>query len=505
VPYLVYEPRPTSLLHLLDESLRWSDRDAFVHAGQRIAYEHLHRLAERGAAELIAGGVAPHDRVLLLGANTIGWIVSFWATLRAGATVVLGNGWWSRAEVDHAIALTAPTVVIADDRCRPLVHTELPLLACESLGRDATVHAPARQIDTDEDDAAVIQFTSGSTGSPKGAVLSHRALIANQHMLLLVARKLPGQSQTDGEREVSLQTGPLFHVGGVQAFMRSMLTGGTMVFLRRKFDPTEVLNIVESERVTRWGGSPTMISRVLSHPDIDRWDVTSLTNVTLGGAPSTAELSAAIRARFPSASRGVSQIYGMSEAGGTLCAASGRASAERPGVTGRPLPLVELRIDDAGADGAGEVLVRSPTAMNGYWGEERDDTVELADGWLRTGDLGRLDADGYLYVTGRSKDVIIRGGENIAAVHVEVALGSHPDVLEVAVVGLPDHDLGEIVGAAVRLRQGATPSVENLRAHVAERLAYFEVPERWQLSDQALPVNATGKLDKRAIRTAWPA
>jgi len=503
VPYLVYEPRPTSLLQLLDEAMRWADQDAVVHAGERLSYVDLSTLAERGAADLRDSGVVAGDRVMLLGANTIGWVVSFWATLRAGATVVLGNGWWSQAEAAGAIALTKPALVITDERCHRILTTDLPVLRAEIIGRsDGYAAEPAPR--TSEDDPAVIQFTSGSTGSPKGAVLSHRALIANQHMLLLVARRLPHQIEANVEREVSLQTGPLFHVGGIQALMRSMLTGGKMVFLRRKFDAAEVLDLIETERITRWGGAPTMISRVLAHPDIDRRDVSSLKYVTLGGAPSSAELAAEIRTRFPSASRGVSQIYGMSEAGGTLCAASGKASAERPGVTGRPLPLVELRIDDAGDDGVGEVVVRSPTAMSGYWGEARDDSVELRDGWLRTGDLGRLDADGYLYVTGRSKDVIIRGGENIAAVHVETVLDRHPDVAEVAVVGLPDPDLGEIVGAAIRLRAGAVTTAEDLRAFAANHLAYFEVPERWQLLTVTLPVNATGKIDKRTIRADWP-
>lgn len=504
IPYLVYEPRPNSLLEILEESMRWQSRTGFVHARERVSFSELGQRVENGAAELVDSGVKPGDRVLLLGANTIGWVVSFWSILRAGGVVVLGNGWWSPQEVQHATKLTAPSIVVADDRCRSNVETELVVLHCETLGSGSTSADQVPQPAAAEDDAAVIQFTSGSTGAPKGAVLSHRALLANQHMLLAVSRKLPHQLATGAPFEVSLQTGPLFHVGGVQALLRSMLTGGTLVFLRRKFDAAEVLELVESEGVTRWGGAPTMISRVLAHPDIDRRDLSTLTNITLGGAPSTAALSAEIRTRFPSAARGVSQIYGMSEAGGTLCAASGRASAERPGVTGRPLPLVELRIDNPDTDGVGEVIVRSPTAMSGYWGEFPDDATQLEEGWLRTGDLGRIDAGGYLYVTGRSKDVIIRGGENIAAVHVETALEQHPDVREVAVVGLPDHDLGEVVGAAVRLREGAVVGAEDLRTFVATQLAYFEVPERWQLVTDALPVNATGKLDKRSIRAQWP-
>lgn len=502
VPYLVYEPRPKSLLALLADSMRWSERVAFVHDGECVTYQELRRRIDVGAAQLAERGLLPGGRVMLLGANTISWVISFWSILRAGGVVVLGNGWWSPDEVRGAIELTTPTLALADKRCSANVTEPI---ACESLGRDEGFRMvqPPRP---DEDDAAVIQFTSGSTGAPKGAVLSHRALIANQHMLLHVSRRLPDQISLADASEVSLQTGPLFHVGGVQAMIRSMLTGGTMVFLRRKFDASEILELVERHQVTRWGGSPTMLSRVLAHPDMRTRDLRSLSHITLGGAPTTVELAAEIQARFPSATRGLSQIYGMSEAGGTLCAASGKASAERPGVTGRPLPLVELRIDRQGPDGVGEIVVRSPTAMSGYWGDEpeaADNAVYAGEGWLRTGDLGRLDCDGYLYVTGRSKDVIIRGGENIAAAHVEAVLESHADVQEVAVVGLPDHDLGEIVAARVRLRQGSSADPEELQGFLTGKLAYFEVPERWDLSCEALPVNATGKLDKRAIAAEW--
>jgi long-chain acyl-CoA synthetase len=505
VPFLVYEPRPQSMLMLLDISGRWPARTAFVHDDERLTYAQLGERVLRGAAILAAGGMAPGDRVLLLGANSIGWVVAFWATLRAGGIVVLGNGWWSAGETAHAIDLTTPAVVLADERGRTRLPAGTPAVMIEGLGTGpGATAAPALPV-LGEDEPAMIQFTSGSTGAPKGAVLSHRSLIANQHMLLLVSRRLPHHLPADEKPEVTLQTGPLFHVGGIQGMLRAMLTGGTTVFLRRRFDAGEVLELIERERIRRWGGAPTMVSRVLAHPDMATRDLSSLTNITLGGAPVPVELAAEIQARFPAASRGLSQVYGMSEAGGTLCAASGRASAERPGVTGRPLPLVELRIAGPDADGIGEVLARTPTQMTGYWGGVPDDHVVVEDGWLRTGDLGRLDADGYLYITGRSKDVIIRGGENIAVGHVEATLLHHPAIGEAAVVGLPDPDLGEIVAAMVVPRAGAAVTATELQRFVAGRLAHFEVPARWWVTAEPLPVNAAGKIDKPAIRARWGA
>ncbi len=215
------------------------------------------------------------------------------------------------------------------------------------------------------------------------------------------------------------------------------------------------------------------------------------------------ELVTRIKARFPNVERGVSQVYGLSEAGGTLTAASGRDLVERPGTAGRALPLVELRIDRPDEKGTGEVLARTPTAMLGYWGQSSDDAID-EEGWVHTGDLGHLDADGYLFITGRMKDLIIRGGENIAAAHVENVLLRHPDVAEVAVCGRPDPDLGEIVAAAVVLAPDSPVTVTELRSFAAEHLAYFEIPTAWWLRTEPLPSNDVGKVQKRQLLATWP-
>jgi long-chain acyl-CoA synthetase len=225
--------------------------------------------------------------------------------------------------------------------------------------------------------------------------------------------------------------------------------------------------------------------------------------ISLGGAPVLPELVARIKSRFPNVERGVSQVYGLSEGGGTLTAASGRDLVERPGTAGRPLPIVELRIDDPDEDGTGEVTARTPTQMLGYWGQPSGGVID-ADGWVHTGDVGHIDAGGYLFITGRLKDLIIRGGENVAAPHVEDVLLKHPDVREVAVCGLPDPDLGEVVAAAIVVEAGAAVTAADLRAFAADHLAYFEVPSRWWLRTETLPANAVGKVDKHALASAWP-
>jgi long-chain acyl-CoA synthetase len=249
-----------------------------------------------------------------------------------------------------------------------------------------------------------------------------------------------------------------------------------------------------------------MVSRVLNDPTIEGRDLSTVRAISLGGAPVLPELVARVKARFPNVERGVSQVYGLSEAGGTLTAASGRDLVERPGTAGRALPVVELRIDRPDEKGTGEVVARTPTQMLGYWGRRPDPAADCidAEGWLHTGDVGHIDGDGYLFITGRLKDLIIRGGENIASTHVEDVLLKHPAVREVAVCGRPDPDLGEIVAAAVVVDPDNPVTVAELREFAAGHLAYFEVPTSWWLRTDPLPANDVGKVRKGDLVAAWP-
>lgn len=505
IPFLVYEPRRTNAAELLDDVRHWGDRIHLVRGEERVTYTDLLDRVPRTAAVLADHGVRPGDRVMLLAFNSVEWIVGFWATVAADAVVVLANAWWSEAELRHALSVVDVRLVLADPRSANLVPAGAPVLELEDMaaraeGRTPLDPPPAR---AGEDEPALILFTSGTTGLPKGAVLPHRSVIALQHMLLHVTRQLPQNLTAEFPREVALQTGPLFHIGGVQALVRQLLLGGTLVFPRGRFDPAEVLDLIEAERVDRWGGVPTMVNRVLNDPSIEGRDLSSVRAISLGGAPVPPELVTRIKARFPNVERGVSQVYGLSEAGGTITAASGRDLVERPGTAGRPLPLVELRIDRPDEKGTGEVVARAPIQMLGYWGQPSDTTID-GDGWVHTGDLGHLDDDGYLFITGRMKDLIIRGGENIAATHVENVLLRHPAVRDVAVCGRPDPDLGEVVAAAVVVDPASTVTVNELRSFGAEHLAYFELPTSWWLRTDGLPSNDVGKVQKRQLLATWP-
>jgi long-chain acyl-CoA synthetase len=504
IPFRVYEPRRHHVADLLRDAARWTDRMYLVQGERRLTFGAVFDAVDRVAARLHDAGLRPGDRLLLLTPNSPEWVITLLAGVRLGAVVCLGNGWWSRDEVAHAVGLVEPSIIVADERRRDLLPGGQAQVDVSTVrgwvdGDERPEPVPAPKVD--EDDPAVIVFTAGTTGPPKGVVLAHRSVIANLHNLLAVSGRLPHQVDPARRPAVSLQSGPLFHIGGLQSLLLALLGGNTLVFLEGRFDPEQVLDVIERERVTWWGAVPTMASRVLDHPSLAGRDLASVRSISMGGAPVQPALVTRLRAAFPNAGRGMSTIYGMTETGGTVASASGVVMAEHPTTSGAPLPVVELRIDAADPAGAGEIVVRTPGQMVGYWGDADADLVD-ADGWVHTGDLGLL-SDGLLYVTGRIKDLIIRGGENVAPAHVEAALLTHPSVANVAVIGVPDADLGERVAAIVQVAPGTSVGKAELAAFAAERLARFEVPAQWWLRTEALPANDSGKIDKNALRAQW--
>jgi long-chain acyl-CoA synthetase len=509
-PCLSFVKRRRHLADLLIDGRRFGAREYLVQGERRMSFDQ-HETAVRRAAGLLRGrGVRRGDRVMLLGANSVEWVVGYWAILAADAIVVLGNAWWSQVELAHALRNVAPGLVLADaTRAKSLPDGQARLTFTDlaaALSAPGPVPAVERAA-ADEDDPAVVLFTSGTTGLPKGAVLSHRGILATLQSLALLTRRLPRPGAEAPPPSRSLLSIPLFHVGGLQQIITPMVGGGTLVFTEGRFDPGRVVALLDQEQVAVWSTVPTMVSRVMDwmqetgHPGL-----AAVRTVGLGGSPVGMQLRRKVPRWFPNASGGVAVTYGLSEGGGVLVTAAGRELLDRPGAVGKPLKVVALRIGDPDEEGCGEILVRSPSVMLGYWPdpEQPDDAGPItADRWLRTGDIGRIDEDGYLYVTDRSKDIVIRGGENIATPNVENRLMEHPAVREVAVIGLPHEHLGEEVAAVVVLAEGVQAGPDELAAFAAEQLAYFEVPTQWQIQYQALPQNATGKILKRQLRDAW--
>jgi acyl-CoA synthetase (AMP-forming)/AMP-acid ligase II len=274
----------------------------------------------------------------------------------------------------------------------------------------------------------------------------------------------------------------------------------------RRWDPEVALDIIERERVTAFSGVPTMTWDIVNSPSIGERDLTSLRSVGGGGAASPPELLRRIQAVLPGRASGTG--YGMTESSSLTTSIGGADYAARPSSVGVPIPVCDLRLTDAdGNDVApgevGEIWIAGPTVTQGYWKRPEDTERTFGGGWLRSGDLGRVDEDGFVYIVDRAKDMVIRGGENISSLEVEAALFEHPAVLEAAVVSVPHAALGEEVGAIVRLRDGEAVTVEELRHHTAERLAPFKVPAHIWLHAEPFPRGATGKIQKRELRAAY--
>jgi len=496
VPFRMYVERPRRLEHLLAFAGRWGARPHIVQADRVLTFDALRHAVTKKTRDLVQHGVAAGERVFLMGWNSADYVVNFWAVLGAGAVPALANTWWSEAEVGDALELLRPTLILADRRVSMKISPSWRRVAWEAdatppSGADRTHHTVTS---IDENDPAVIIFTSGTSGRPKAVVLSHRALLANLHMLLNMTRRLPHQVD-ETSADVALHTGPLFHIGGAQAMMRAVTVGNTLVLPAGRFDPGEALALVEQWQVTRWAAVPTMISRVLDHPDVHRRNLHSLRAVTLGGAPLHPSLQERIRSGLPGAQARVATGYGLSENGGQATAASDADTIKRPGTSGRALPLTEIKIVERTGSPDGQIFIRAPTQMSGYYGSATSPIDD--EGWLGTGDLGRADEAGYIWITGRSKDLIIRGGENISPAAVEQALLDAPGVRDAVVFGLAHPDLGEEVAAVVVVDDSSASATVD--AHVRTRLASFAVPTRWQFRTEPLPVNPTGKVDKPAV------
>jgi acyl-CoA synthetase (AMP-forming)/AMP-acid ligase II len=496
VPFRMYTDRPRRVEELLAFAKRWGTRPHIIQSERVVTFEELHQAVAAKALELVDLGVQRGDRVFILGWNGPEWVVNFWACLRAGAVPVLANTWWSAAEVANGLAALQPVLTLADEQAAAKMPegARVGPWAIDAAPPQGSAAPAAEEGSRDEEETALIIFTSGTSGQPKAVVLSHRAVLARLHMTLHVTRKLPHQID-EAAHDVTLITGPLFHVGGMQTLLRAVVVGDTLVLSRGRYDPAEVLESIERNKVNRWNAVPTMVTRLLDHPDVPRRDLSSLKSISIGGAPVHAELMRRIRAELPSVSPRIPTGYGLTENGGQATASAGSDDVEKLGSTGKPLSCVEVSFLAHPGLPDGEILLRSPTQMSGYFG--MDESPIDKDGWLHTGDLGRLDDKGNLWITGRSKDMIIRGGENIAPVAIERALVAIAGVAEAVVFGIPHPDLGEEVMAVVVVEGELTE--QELREQLRSKVASFMVPSRWRLQKDPLPINDAGKVDKREL------
>lgn len=530
----VFKHRLRSLRELAVSAVeRRGDRELLVYGDERYTYRDFFRLANSAAYVLrSAHGLQPGDRVAILSANNPTWCTAFWAALNAGAVAVGLNGWWKPDEVLFGLTDSGARMLVVDrprlaglrDRLGALDVVEAVFVVDAAPGdlegdprlhdaADLSTYPSDNFPDTPiaEDHPAVILYTSGTTGRPKGAVGTHRSWIASTHNVSAVsaldAAANPGDRPPSTGADARLLSVPLFHVSGAQSHLvAGLLAGWKLVMPEGRFAPEKVMQLIEDERVTAWAAVPTMVSRVCQHPDRHAFDLSGVTSVGYGGAPAPTGLSGAVRETFPNVTY-QSTIYGLTETSGVATMCGGQERVDRPGSVGRGLLTVEVRIEDPdgrvlAAGETGEVCIKGPLVIAGYWNQPEATAEAIVDGWLHTGDLGHLDADGYLYVTDRAKDVIIRGGENVYSIEIEDRLTDHPEVLEAAVVGVPHPDLGEAVMAFVQIGEEPGPTESALQTWVGATLADFKVPSRIHISVEPLPRNETGKVQKNVLRSS---
>lgn len=475
--------------------------------------QHRRAVASVAAALREHYGVGPGDRVAILAANCPEWIVTFWASVSLGAIAVGLNAWWVGPEIEHAVSDCQPVVVVADRPRLARASTDrlgVPVATVEDdvpAWCDQEAGAPLPDTPIAEDDPALLLYTSGTTGRPKGAINTHRNVIAGLGLQSFHGLRLASLSPPDPAAPpvCQLVTSPLFHVSGLHmAAIAYLTTGVKSVWTQGRFDPVTVMRLIEQHRVTGWSFTPTMLRRVVTHPDVGRYDLSSLQTGGGGGAPFPPALVRATKAALSGLRSTMGVGYGQTECAALATLCSGPELDAFPGSVGRPLPTVEVEIRDASGrvvpDGEeGEVHLRGPMGMPGYWNDPEATTAVLRpEGWLRTGDVGRMEG-GRLSLTARRQDLVLRGGENVYPAEIEQCFEEHPAIAEAAVVGVPDPDLGEAVRAVVVPRPGLTVEVAELTGWCPGRIAAFKVPAHWEVRDRPLPRNAAGKVMKHLI------
>jgi long-chain acyl-CoA synthetase len=521
-PYKVFKNTPPSLRQLFDTARRRGDAVFLVYEDERWTFEQvMERVDALGAALVERYGVRPGDRVAIAMRNYPEYVVSFAAVTSIGAIAVCLNAWWTTEEMAYGLEDSRPAVVIADaeraERARPAmdrlgihgieVRPEGALTPRFDAWDEALMPGtPLPPVEIAPDDDATILYTSGTTGHPKGAVSSHRAVLS---ALLSFACRTAANVLVQPPKEAHpfptsfILVVPLFHVTGLVAVMLSCFTGGYKLVMMYKWGPERALELIERERITQFVGVPTMSWDLLESPDFARRDTTSLASVGGGGAPAPPELVNRVEKSFARGRPGIG--YGMTETNAYGPQNSGDDYLRKPRSAGRSVPTMEIRIADG--DGralpsgeVGEIQFRGPNLIRGYWNKPEATAETIVDGWLRSGDIGRIDEEGFVYVEDRAKDMVLRGGENIYCAEVEAAIYEHPAVYETAVFGIPHERLGEEVACAVVPKPGERIDPDELQRFLRERLAAFKIPSRLDVTGESLPRNASGKILKRSIR-----
>jgi long-chain acyl-CoA synthetase len=530
---------PPTLKEVFEASRRFGPRTWMVLEDERVTFDAHRAAVGRLAQRLVEDGVKKGDRVAIVMRNVPEWTVAFWAASLIGAIVTPLNAWWTGPELEYGLFDSGSTIALVDverwermrehvDNCPALQRIYVSRAAEEiadprvrrledvigvpnSWSDLPIVEAPS--VDIAADDDAAIFYTSGTTGKPKGAIITHRNIISNFFNALCAqarsylrrGERVPAPDP-DAPQKATLLSVPFFHATGCFAVMIPAVMGGSKLVLQRRWNADQALELIEREKITTAGGVPTIAWQIIEHPRFGEFDLSSLETISYGGAPSAPELVRRLKERFPGLKPG--QGWGMTETSATATSNFAEDYERKPSSCGVSPPSGEARI--VGTDGetlptgeVGELWYRGPIVVRGYWQKPEATAETFVDGWVKTGDLARIDEEGFVYIVDRAKDMLIRGGENIYCVEVENALYDHPAVMDAAVIGKPHRTLGEEPVAIVHLKPGASATEEELRHFVAQKLAAFKVPVSIAFLEEALPRNANGKIVKKDLKSVF--
>ncbi len=534
----VWKNSPASLRDVVEAARAHGEKIFLVYEDERVSFEAFYRAVSALSREFAAKGVKKGDRVAIVMRNLPEWVAAFYAGAALGAIVTPLNAWWTGPELEYGLTDSGTKVLIVDaeryerltehiPNCPDLVHVYVsresdeiahPEVSClENIIGAPNDWAklpdqPLPPVEIGPDDDATIFYTSGTTGRPKGALATNRGV--NSNILtaacagarrFLRRGEMPPAPDPNAPQRSSLISIPFFHVTGCMAVLNTSLFAGAKLVMMYKWDVIRAFELIEREKIQSAGGVPTIAWQLIEHPARKDYDLSSLESVAYGGAPSAPELVRRISEAFPKSQPG--QGWGMTETCATVTSNGAEDYVNRPDSCGPAAPVAELKIMDP-ADGetelpvghVGELWAKGPMVVKAYWNKPEATAQTFVDGWVRTGDLARLDEEGFCYIIDRAKDMLIRGGENIYCVEVENVLYDHPAVMDAAIVGVPHKTLGEEPAAVVTLKPGAEATEQELRAHVAEHLAAFKVPIAVKFWHETLPRNPNGKILKNELK-----
>jgi long-chain acyl-CoA synthetase len=521
----IFKNAPAHLGQLFAGSRAHGDKPFLVYENETFTFAQAADHIDALASLLVnTYGVKKGDRVAVAMRNFPEWVMSFASIISVGAINVSMNSWWTEDEMDFALEDSGATVLICDQQRFDIgaascvkknikvlvVRAEKPLPAGVDKWEEVLPLGDAHPgADIQPDDDATILYTSGTTGRPKGAVSTHRAVIsslmafsARNNVFLMSGTKLKEVDGPDIPTSFILIV-PLFHVTGCVPVMMSCFIAGLKLAIMYKWDPEKALEMIEREKITNFVGVPTQSWDLVNSPEFEKYDTSSLRAVGGGGAPSPTSLVGKVNDKVKN---GNPQLgYGMTETNAFGPAITGSDYLSHPTSTGRatwPM-IVEVRDENlkpVPTGQSGEIWFFGPMLIRGYWNRPDATAETIVDGWLRSGDLGRLDADGYVYVEDRVKDMILRAGDNVYGAEVESAIYEHPAVHEAAVFGVPHERLGEEVGVAILPNAGMTLTPEELWAFLDTKIAKYKIPTQVVIMTETLPRNAAGKFLKRELQ-----